>query len=141
MKTHTTNYFNTFITVAEDCKADTGVEPPLRGEKKSVANLQFELLKKHPYKYTSDDVLFKVHAQRKDVGSTEIKKEREKFFSKGQACMRASPLTKTYGWGVHSDENGKIAIYARESVMYEKLSGRKDLKVIPAMRSKRQVDS
>ncbi|MEZ4945628.1 MAG: DUF6157 family protein [Cyclobacteriaceae bacterium] len=138
MKVHTTNYNNTFITVAEDCTAEMGVEPPLKGEKQSIANLQFELLKKSPYKYTSDDLLFKVYAIRNDLVQSELKAERENYFSKGQACMRASPLTKTYGWGVHNDENGKIAIYGRDSREYEKLSKKKTLKVVPAMRSKRK---
>jgi len=37
MKTHSTNYQNTFIEVAEDCPINTGNEPPTRGDKKSVA--------------------------------------------------------------------------------------------------------
>lgn len=137
MKLHTTNYNNTFITVADDCAAETGVEPPQKGGKQTIANIQFELLKKSPYKYTSDDILFKVYALRNDLIAAEMKTEREKFFSKGQACMRASPLTKIYGWGVHSDERGKIAIYGRDSKDYEKFTSQKGLKVIPAMRSKR----
>ena len=31
---HTTNCFNTFIRVAEDCPARTGEEPPLRAGKR-----------------------------------------------------------------------------------------------------------
>ncbi|MFO7540636.1 MAG: DUF6157 family protein [Chloroflexota bacterium] len=36
----TTNYFNTLIEIAEDCPATVGEIPPVRGGKKSVANLQ-----------------------------------------------------------------------------------------------------
>ncbi len=39
MKPHTTNYQNTFIQTAEDCPATTGEIPPMRGDKKSAANL------------------------------------------------------------------------------------------------------
>ena len=63
----TTNYFDTFIEVAADCPATSGEEPPVKGDKKTVANLQFEMLHGQPYKYTSDDVFFAVHAKRKDL--------------------------------------------------------------------------
>ena len=135
---HSTNYFDTFIQVAEDCLAEEGIVPPERGETKSIANLQFELLRNNPYRYTSDDLLFLVHAQRNDLVKSEMKQEREKFFSKGQACMRASPLTKTYGWGIHNDENGKIAIFGKDSEAYKKFLTKKGLKVVAAMRSKRK---
>jgi len=46
--------------------------------------------------------------------------------------------TKRYGWGVHSDSNGRIALYAVESDEYAKLSKDKNLKHLKAMRSKRK---
>jgi hypothetical protein len=117
---HTTNYFNTFIEIAEDCKADKGEMPPLKGDKKSVANLQFDMLYENPYKYTSDDVLFGAFAIRKEFDKREIDEQREHYFSKGQPCFRASPLTKIYGWGIHSNEEGKIAMYGVETEEYQK---------------------
>lgn len=65
-------------------------------------------------------------------------KAREQFFSKGQACFRSSPLGKRYGWGVHSDGKGKIAIYAVESPEYKKLAKDKSLEHVKAMRSKKK---
>ena len=41
---------------------------------------------------------------------------RKQFFSKGQPCFRASPLTKQLGWGVHCDKNGKVALYGIEKI-------------------------
>src|SRR5690349_16907183 len=102
-KIHTTNYFNTFIEVAEDTRSDHGTKPPSKGDKKTIAEMQFELIVKNPYKFTSDDILFQVFAGRNDLRKAEQKKAREEFFSKGQACLRASPLTKSYGFGVHCD--------------------------------------
>lgn len=63
--------------------------------------------------------------------------EREKFFSKGQACFRASPLTKRYGFGVHSDDEGKIALYGIETKEYAKFVKDKTVKKVRAMRSKK----
>lgn len=67
MKVHTTNYKNTLIEVAEDCSAFKGEIPPLKGDKKSVATIQFEILRENPYSFTSDDVLFKVYAIKKEL--------------------------------------------------------------------------
>ena len=64
MTVHTTNYFDTFIEVSEDTKAMSGTIPSSKGDKKSIAQMHYELIAKHPYKYTSDDVLFRVFAER-----------------------------------------------------------------------------
>jgi hypothetical protein len=137
MKIHTTNYTNTFIEVADDCPASTGAKPPIKGDSKTIANMQFDILEKNPYKYTSDDVLFQVYAERNELPKEEREKAREQFFSKGQPCFRASPLTKRYGWGVHCDANGKIALYGYGSAEYKRLSADKKLQVIKAMKSQR----
>jgi len=133
-----TNYFNTFIEIAEDCPALTGEMPPLKNNKKSIANLQFEMLHQHPYTFSSDDVLFSVFAIRKEISKTDWEKEREIFFSKGQPCFRASPLTKRYGWGVHSNEQGKIALYGVESEEYQQFIADASVTKKKAMRSKRK---
>lgn len=135
MKLHTTNYINTFIEIADDCPVSNGEIPPQKGDAKTVANIQFDLIIKNPYKFTSDDVLFQVFAERNDLAKSEYKTEREKYFSKGQACFRASPLTKRYGWGVHNDKEGKIAIYGVGTSEYQKLLKDKNIKVVKAMKS------
>lgn len=138
MKIHTSNYHNTFIEVAEDCPSTTGEIPPLKGDNKTIANIQFEMISKNPYKYSSDDVLFQVFADRNDLTKSEYDKARQQFFSKGQACLRASPLTKRYGWGIHNDENGKIAVYGMETPEYKQHSNNENLKVLKAMRSSKK---
>lgn len=137
MKTHTTNYQNAFIEVAEDCPVQGGEIPPQKGDTKTVANLQFDMLYRHPYKYTSDDVIFQVYADKNDLTKKEYKEAREAFFSKGQPCLRTSPLTKRYGWGVHHDKDGKVALYGSETPEYKKLSKDKTLKVVKAMRTRK----
>ena len=130
MKIHTTNYIDTFIEIADDCPTTNGEIPPTKLDAKTVANIQFEMVKKNPYKYTSDDILFQVFADRNDITKSEYKEAREQFFSKGQPCFRASPLTKRYGWGVHYNKDGKMAIFGAESAEYKKFSNDKSLKVI-----------
>jgi hypothetical protein len=95
------------------------------------------MISKHPYQYTSDDVLFHCYAAKNKIAKAEQKEAREKFFSKGQPCMRASPLTKRYGFGVHADKNGKIALYGCETAEYKKFATDAAIKVVKAMKSKR----
>ncbi|MEO5984887.1 MAG: DUF6157 family protein [Ferruginibacter sp.] len=135
MKAHSTNYENTFIEIADDCPVEFGEIPPAKGDTKTVANIQFDLLSKNPYKFTSDDILFEVFAKRNDLTKSELKSAREEYFSKGQACFRASPLTKRYGWGIHNDKNGKIALIGCETPEYKKLSRDKRLKIVKALKS------
>ncbi|WP_221389958.1 DUF6157 family protein [Dyadobacter sp. NIV53] len=135
MKLHTTNYENTFIAIADDSPATSGEVPPVKGDTKTVASMQFEIVNKNPYKFTSDDVLFHVFAERKDLSENELEEARQQFFSKGQACFRASPLTKRYGWGVHHNENGKMALYSSGTAEYEKFMNDRNIKVVKAMKS------
>jgi len=137
MKQHSTNYENTFIEIAEDCPVCEGQVPPVKGDKKSVANLQFEMLRHKPYQYTSDDVFFGIFAIRKNLISSELTEQRQQFFSKGQPCFRASPLTKRYGWGVHSNEEGKVALYGSETEKYQEFLNNATIAKVKAMRTKR----
>ncbi len=135
--TKSTNYYNTFIEVAEDCPVRVAEIPIRKGGRATVATIQFEMLSGNPYQYTSDDVLFHVFATKSGIACEDADKAREQFFSKGQPCFRASPLTKRYGWGVHSDAEGRIAIFAVESKEYARLAKDKNLKHLKAMRSSR----
>lgn len=137
MKPHTTNYQNTFIEIADDSPIQHGEVPPVKGDKKSVANIQFDLVNKNPYKYDSDDVVFESFAVKNDLTESERPAAREQFFSKGQPCLRASPLTKRYGWGVHSDDKGKVAIYGAGTEEYRKFATDSKITLTKAMRSKR----
>lgn len=138
MKVHTTNYFNTFIEVADDCPADSGESPKPRGNNKTVAEIQYNLIVKNPYKFTSDEILFQVFADRNDLTKEEYKKAREEFFSKGQPCFRASPLTKRYGFGVHANQEGKIAIFGQETKEYEQFMNDSSIKKVKAMRTSKK---
>ncbi|HEY0977600.1 MAG TPA: DUF6157 family protein [Flavobacteriales bacterium] len=136
MAEHTTNYTDTFIAVSEDCPVDQA-EVPASKASPSVAEMQFKLLHDHPYRFTSDDLLFAVHAERNGIPESERKEARALFFSKGQACMRASPLTKRYGFGIHNDAQGRIALVPLGTKEYDRFSRDKQLKQVRGMRSKR----
>ncbi len=138
---HTTNVVNTFIRVAEDCPARSGEEPPLRAGKPTVASLQYEMIAGAPYKYTSDDVVFATSAAGRALGAKVTKQERslvrDEFFARGQACLRASGLGKRFGWGIHADAQGRVALHAVDSKRYQALAADPKLAQTRAMRTRR----
>lgn len=133
---HTTNYYDTFIEIAEDCPAGVGSEPP-SAAKPTVAALHFALIAEEPYARTSDDVVFETHARRAGVVDDQKDAAREAFFAKGQPCLRSSPLGKRYGWGIHSDAEGRVAVYPVDSDDYRRLAADPALAHTRAMRSRR----
>ena len=134
MAAHTTNYVSTLIEVAEDCPAPVAQEPPATTA--TIAALHYELIAGQPFSRTSDDVIFETYARRQGIDPTDAA-AREAFFSKGQACLRSSPLGKRYGWGIVSDEEGRVALVPRESEEYARLAADPSLSHTRAMRSRR----
>lgn len=140
-----TNYFEAFIGVADDCPAEAGTVPPERGEQPSVALRTYRMIASAPYHHTSDDVIFGVTADRQGLPEAERPAARAAFFAKPQACLRASDLGRRYGWGIHSDEQGRVAIYGVETEEYRRLAAGESLAgeagavtvITRAMRSKR----
>jgi hypothetical protein len=134
------NYYETLIAVADDCPATESVVPVERGGKKTVAVLQYEMLADNPYVYTQEDVLFTTWLERQppaERSAEEVARLRKEFFSKDQACLRASPLPKTYGFGLLFDEEGKVALAPMESEEYRKALGGEQVRVLKALRSSR----
>lgn len=130
---HSTNYTNAFIEVSDDCKAEAGTVPPEKAEK-TIAQMHFEIISENPYRYTSDEVVFATYAAKNKVAQADLEGKRGEFFSKGQPCLRSSPLGKTYGWGIHFDQEAKVAIYAKESAEYARLHKDTSLKHLKAMK-------
>jgi len=63
----TVGVVDTFIQIALDCPAKAAVAPAARGEKKSIAVLEFELLSGKPYFYTQEELQFEVHLRHKGI--------------------------------------------------------------------------
>jgi hypothetical protein len=108
-------YYDTLIEVADDCSATEGQVPQARGGKKTKAVVEYELLVKHPYTYTEEDIAFEVYAVLHEISKDSWPREREKFLSKGHPHLRVSALAKRYGWGIHNNAEGKVALIAVES--------------------------
>ena len=129
---------NTFIRIADDSPTQQGLVPRLKdGAEPSLARRHYDLLINHPYEYDIDSFNFEIFCQKNHIDEADRDSHREAFFSKGHPCMRASPLTKTHGWGAHYNGAGKIAIYPADSVAYRKLLNDPDNRVEMAMRNAR----
>ena len=141
MAAHTTNYTSTFIEVAEDCPVDHAQEPPSgpstsSGAVPTIAALHYRLIAEQPSARTSDDVIFATWALRHGVDPADAA-ARAGYFSKGQACLRSSPLGKRYGWGILHDSDAHVTLVPRESAEYARLAADPELGHTRAMRSRR----
>ena len=122
--------------MAEDCLVEKGEVPPEKDGEKTLAALQYEMIGKNPYTYTSDDVLFQCYALKNEITKNNEANEKELFFSKGRACFRASPLPKRYGWGIHYNDESRMALYGCETPQYASFLKDKTIKTLKAIRSK-----
>lgn len=134
------NYFNSFIRVAADCPVAEGIDPR-DGKRLTVAVRQFELLHGRPHELTSEDVLFETSKARAELGdgapAAVVAAARAAFFGRPQACLRASPLPRRFGWGLHLDEQGRIALVAVGTEEYRRHAEDPGLVQLAAFRSSR----
>ncbi|WP_315093611.1 DUF6157 family protein [uncultured Cellulomonas sp.] len=108
------DYTSTFITIAPDTSAVAGVEP----SGSTVAAQTFSLIASSPYTMRSSDVIFQVWAARHGASPDEW----ATFYATPRACLRSSDLGKRYGWGIHADADGRLAVYAVGSAEYAALA-------------------
>ena len=134
---------DTFVLIAADCPVAAAVVPVPKAAGPTVAVVQYELLTDRPYALTLEDLIFETNVRRADLPPASVAERaaeiRAELFAKPHACMRASPLPKRYGWGVHYDNRGRLALHAMESAAYRRFAagGVPGGKVVPAMRTKR----
>lgn len=138
------NYYNTFIAIAPDCPVETGMVPPAKKAGRTKPGIEYELAVSSPYAYTQEELMYEVHIQHKGISEEELAARgteiRDEFFAKPKACLRASMLPKKYGWGIHFDEEGKMALVPMESPEYYRFveGNNGSLKVVPAMRNSKK---
>lgn len=130
-----TNYYDTLITIAPDSPTRKSIVPDLT--KASVASQQYQWITEQPYSLTSDDVIFRRVAEKEGISEADRSAAQKEYFQTGRACLRTSPLAKQYGWGIHADAEGRIALVAAESDEYAELSSNDHVKKIAAMKRSR----
>lgn len=100
--------------------------------------MQYEKLIQQPYSVTSDDLIFQLFVIKNELTESESALEREQFFSKGRPCLRTSPLTKRYGFGIHFNIRGEIAIYGLETDEYNRFIKDVSINKVKAMRNSKK---
>lgn len=130
----TTNYTNCFIAVSPDSLATGGDEP----KPGTIAAAHLRLLREAPYSRTSDELMFEVYAARNAISDSARADEWSAFQAKPMACLRASALVKTHGWGIHHNAEAKVAAFAIGSDNYRRLAADPALKQTKGMRTKRR---
>jgi len=134
------SYRNTFIRVAPDCPVAAAVAPTPKAGKPTVPFVQYDILSRHPYAFDHEDLLVETYVRHKLAGVADERRRAEiraELLAKSQPCLRASMLPKAYGWGVHYDADGRIAIYGVESKEYRDFVENGETTLLYAMRNKR----
>jgi hypothetical protein len=96
------------ITVSEDYPSKKSKQPLREG---TAIKLLHDVLEANPYKYTEREYFHHVHhvlRKRTDLKIDEYK-------------IRRSDLVKKYGYGIHTNAEGKIAMVPCESTKYKML--------------------
>ena len=138
------HWTNTFIQVASDCPATSGVVPVTKRPEKTAHQIQYELLAEFPYRFTFEDLLYEVHIRHKGytgLEEDELALIRQELLQRNHPCLRASMLPKKFGWGFHYNEHGTIAVYGMESEQYKRhlaAAKRGELELLSAIRSSRK---
>ena len=122
-----TNYRDTLITASPDTPVHKGIVP---GKPGTVAAVQHALLAR-PYAMTSDDLIFAAYRER---GGGQKHGE---FFGTPPVCLAGPPLEEQFGWGVHHDGEGRIALLGMESAEYRRLLEDPSVAKAPGMRRAR----
>jgi len=128
---------DTFIEVAEDSPAFQAEVPPARVGRATKAAIEYELIAGEPYGLTEEEVAFRTRVAMRHIPEVDWPAERERFLSQEKPRLRVSALAKRYGWGIHIDSHGRVALVAVESAEYRRLAADPALRHVRAFRSKR----
>lgn len=99
------------IEVAEDCPVEHAMEPPDGSPKKTIPRITYEVLINNPYMYTEIELFHEIHLARRNRPGLKIESYN----------IKRSRLVQMFGWGIHRNPEGKLALVAMESEKYRTL--------------------
>ena len=99
------------IVIAQDSPAMRSEEPPDNGATKTISRVQYEVLAENPYKFSEREFYHEVHVVRR--GRSDLRIENYN--------IKRLALVKRYGWGIHRNSDGKLALVVCESNRYREL--------------------
>jgi hypothetical protein len=113
------------IEIASDSSAVRGEVPPDSGTRKTIARISYEVLADNPYRFSEREFYHEVHVVRR--GRPDLKIENYN--------IKRLALVKRYGWGIHRNSGGKLALVACESTRYKELQADPRVKRTKAYRN------
>ena len=120
------NMKESLIRVAVNCPVSTGIDPLGRGNKNDAVHIiQYEILKAHPYMLDKDTFYELVYLLRLPTRSRKIK----------SYSLARNVLPKRYGWGIHINKVGKLALVDCSGKKYKKLEKSRKVKKIRASKN------
>lgn len=122
-------YINTLIQVAPDCPRKKGTPPVSATKSLTTLEVRYDVLNNNPYKFTYDEFLREVFINRLGRDEADLN-----FDSR---TLRRSRLCKQWGWGIHGDEFGRLALVGCETPRYKQLQNHSKIKKINCSRNRR----
>lgn len=101
---------NTLIQIASTSVKQSTV-PISKSGKKTEAILLYEVLINNPYRFKQNELFAEVYFKIKQKPHLKIE----------TYMMQRSELCSLFGWGIHGDEEGRLALVPSESDMYKVL--------------------
>jgi hypothetical protein len=114
------------MRVAENCPVRKGTEPPDDRKSKTISRIKFEVLSENPYKFTEYEFFFHVHYVIRKKTNLKIQ----------SYILQRVALARKWGWGIHRDGNGKLALVGCETDKYRQLADDPSVKKTKAWRAK-----
>jgi hypothetical protein len=112
------------ILIAEDSPVVESIVPHDKPPK-TIARIEFEILNEYPYQYFESELFIEVHINKRKRPDLKI-----------DSCnIKRSPLLQKCGWGIHRNQEGKLALVAVNSEEYIHLS--KTIKTTRSYRNKK----
>ena len=111
------------IKISEDSPTSNSLRPI---KKNTVEYIKFDILSEYPYKFTEEEFFEEVHFNRRKKYNLKIK----------TYSLKRLGLVKRYGWGIHINEKGTIAMIPCESEQYKTLLNNPKVKKSKAYRNK-----
>lgn len=100
------------ITKSPDSKIKRAIHPANKRAHQTITQIYFEELIRNPYGFTEEELRHRVHV--------ELRKRRDlklKSYS-----IKRSELLKKYGWGLHVDSAGRLALVGCDGKRYKELT-------------------
>lgn len=118
---------NTLIIPSEDCPASESIIPVGKNKKNTIPVDWYENLISNAYKYTEREFRELIYFKIRGDSTNKI----------DDYDSRRSLLCKKYGWGIHIDGLGRLALCARGSKQFKELTSDPLVTKVRAFNAKR----